>query len=131
MINFIGFLYNCPNWIRMAIAFSYLVLIFFLSLSTSPSLFRISPGFPGFDKIAHFLLYGSLAVLLRWVFWNHSFKNVKGAWVLIGIFIYGFLMEIMQALFTNDMRTFGWGDTMANIAGAVIFWILAGRILKK
>jgi VanZ family protein len=131
MISFISYMHTCPIWTRMALAFGYLVLISFLSLSTSSSLFQLSPDIPGFDKLVHFLMYGGLGALLRWVFWNHAFKNIKSVWILGGVFVYGFLMEILQALVTDGERFFAWGDTWANIAGAVVFWVLAGYVLRR
>ena len=130
MHKLLAFVNNCPTCIRVFLAFSYLALISFLSLSTSEDLFKLSPDIPGFDKIVHFFMYGSLGVLLRWVFWNHSFDKVKSTWVLGGVFAYGLAMEIMQALFTGGIREFGWADAWANIAGAVVFWILAGWFLS-
>ena len=100
-----------------------------LSLSTSSTICGMSLDLPGADKIAHFLMYGGLGGLLCWAFSDGPPRYRSAPWVLSGAFAYGILMEILQSLYTDGMRAFGWDDILANVVGAAIFWFAVDRAL--
>ena len=93
----------CPMWTRAMLAFLYLGAIAWLSLAASPVPFA-RWDFPGADKIAHFLMYGGLGAILRWLLWRAGARPVYVVSVLSGTFAYGGLMEVLQSLFTDGMR---------------------------
>ena len=40
-------------------------------------------------------------------------------------------MEFLQLEFSGGARMFSWGDAASNLAGAFLFWSVAGRFLGK
>jgi VanZ family protein len=118
-------------WLRFLTCGSYLVIIAYLSLSNLSFLRGVSRQFPGIDKVVHFLLYGGLAALLCWAFWNWRQRLRNKIAILLSVVAYGILMEIFQSLFTSGMRAFEWTDIAANTFGATIFWFAANWTLKR
>ena len=89
-----------------------------------PSLAQI----PGVDKWVHMAMYGVLGALLRWA------AAARPGWRMhlalpLAAAGYGLLMEILQLGIGGPGRMFSWGDAAANLAGAVVFWLAAGRLL--
>lgn len=140
-------LLSVPLWFRWCACGAYLALIAVLSLlppSAFPTRFM---SFAGADKVVHFLMYGGLSAILRWTLarsvtlpeTTSPAASATGSYpwrirrrvALAGAISYGLLMEIMQALFTGGMRFFGWDDVVANAAGAFVFWLIAGKLLKS
>ena len=87
------------------------------------------PQFPFSDKIAHFITYGGLGVLIafrsgltQWLSGRHVTAWTKGGWIApaVGI-LYGFLDEVHQ-LYTPN-RTFDLKDWATDIAAILVgFW---------
>jgi hypothetical protein len=118
-------------WLRFLTCGSYLLIIAYLSLSNLSFLRGVSRQFPGIDKVVHFLLYGGLAALLCWAFWNWRQRLRNKIAILLSVVAYGILMEIFQSLFTSGMRAFEWGDIAANTLGVTLFWLTAEWTLKR
>lgn len=113
-----------------------LLLILFLSFS-SPSNFKKLPDlnlFNNFDKLVHFLLFGSLTFILLW----ESKKDIriksnpKILFYLCFLFpvLFGGLVELMQQFFFAP-RSAEWIDWAANISGTITVWILLIIIQKR
>ncbi|TNF32155.1 MAG: VanZ family protein [Deltaproteobacteria bacterium] len=79
-----------------------------------------TPIYPHLDKFFHFFGHGILAYLYTQI-WNPN----KLTSLFISLFIYGFLIEILQ--FLTGWRTFDLYDVLGNSFGALygIFWGLS------
>ena len=84
------------------------------------------------DKIAHFLMYGGLCVVL-WYENLKVHKKIKWKHIVIGAIIAPIAMsgtiEIMQAYLTNN-RSGEWSDFIANVAGVFFATIFGYYIIK-
>lgn len=78
----------------------------------------------------HFLMYGGLAALLRWALKDSAAFERCRHFALTGAVGYGLLMEILQKFLTHGMRSFSWYDVLMNTIGAIVFWLLAGKLLR-
>jgi hypothetical protein len=77
------------------------------------------------DKVMHSLAFLVLATLGYWSYPKHI------AYVVIGLLIYGALIEFFQAL--TETRAPEWGDWLADVLGIIIalFLIRVRRFLFK
>lgn len=66
------------------------------------------------DKLLHFLAFGGLSLLAGQIATN----EIKLAWWLAGLFIAGWLIEVVQKWVPG--RDFCWRDLAANTAGIVL-----------
>ena len=120
---------GCPLALRRKVCAGHLALIAVLSLVPAwlfpPSLAEV----PGLDKWVHVAMYGVLGALFRWA------AGVKagplGRWLPAAGAGYGFLMEFLQLWLGGGTRSFSWGDALANLAGVVLFWLLADRAMGR
>jgi len=110
--------------IRYGICFGYGVFVGISSLMPSSS-------FGGWlkiidcqhsDKIYHFIIYGILAVLIRWAVGGRVLRSFWA--ILLVCMIYGALMELGQLLFLNGDRYFSFGDMAANGIGSAVGMII-------
>jgi len=105
------------------------LVILYLSLSSSDN-FDAIPflNIPGFDKIAHFGMYFFFMSVI--VFENRLNIKYRNTLYLIAIIpaIYGILMELLQALLTNN-RTGSFLDMLFNVIG-ISFSVLLCLVLK-
>ncbi|MGC9449881.1 MAG: VanZ family protein [Oceanipulchritudo sp.] len=80
-------------------------------------------SFTGMDKLAHFIVFGLLGIA-----WARTGllrdAGPRKRWLLAAglTFLFGLLDEWHQ--YTNPLRTFEWGDLMADTAGALVFTFL-------
>ncbi len=99
-------------------------IILYLSLASSDN-FDETPflNIPGFDKIAHFMMYFLFMSVI--VFENRFNIKYTSILLLIGLIplVYGALMELFQMLFTNT-RSASFIDFLCNAAGILISVIL-------
>ena len=120
---------GCPLGLRRWICAAHLALIAVLSLVPAwlfpPSLTEV----PGIDKWVHVAMYGVLGALLRWA----AGARIGAAdwWRPAAGAGYGVLMEFLQLWCGGGTRSFSWADAWADLAGVVVFWLLAGRVLAK
>ena len=87
-----------------------------------------------FDKIVHFTLYLTLALMMYYG-WRkqNSFLSLHQNTILKILLItssYGFLVEVAQELFTTD-RHFDIFDALANASGAVAGSLLGTKLKQK
>jgi hypothetical protein len=86
------------------------------SLSPSPLL----PNHAFSDKLGHYAAYLVLALLASGI------VGPARLWrVMLRCFLLGLGLEAAQALLT-DNRLAGWGDLLANAAGILTAWLIAG-----
>lgn len=80
------------------------------------------------DKWAHLAMYGVLGALMRWTA-GPGKPSPAARWLPVAGAGYGLLMEGLQRWIGGAGRMFSWGDAAANLAGVVLFWMAAGRVL--
>ncbi|MDP8566881.1 VanZ family protein [Methylophilus aquaticus] len=75
------------------------------------------------DKLQHIVAFGGVAFWGVWAFANYQ------RWVLVGLILFGGLMEVLQGLLTvtRQPSVFDW---LADIVGILLAWWLAA-ILKR
>lgn len=74
----------------------------------------------GFDKLEHFLAYCALALL------GSGIVTPERLWVVMArSFVLGLAVEALQAVATTG-RSADWTDVLANGAGVLAAWALAG-----
>ncbi len=117
-------LLSCPMRLRRRVCTLYLILLTVLSLLPAylfpPSVTQIS----GIDKAMHVAMYGLLAAMLRWAAGQGPLRPAA-RWLPLAAAGYGLLMECLQLLLSGGTRMFGWDDALANLVGAVLFWVVA------
>jgi hypothetical protein len=88
-------------------------------LSGSPGVQTGGWGFPGIDKLAHFVVFGLLGIAWARSFSAASFSPLQRL-LLAGLLgsLFGLADEAHQLL--NPGRTFEWGDWLADTAGAFV-----------
>ncbi len=87
-------------------------------------------GVPSFDKLGHLCVFGVL-VLIWLLFASHKTKGKNGSviWVLLLVFFYGIVIEVLQGLFLQSRTADGW-DILANAAGILLGWLIFQKIKK-
>ena len=81
-----------------------------------------------FDKWVHIGIFSVLVFLLNWAY--NSTKKATLFFMLLGVFLYGALVEVVQDQFITN-RSFDIGDWIADVVGGFIglwFW---QRYIKK
>ena len=126
--------FNWPVGFRCAACATYAGLVTWLSLAPASTFSKLPAVLerPGMDKLAHFLMYGLLVLLVRWALAEHWKFRLPPWSIVAGASAYGLAMEIAQALMAQQYhRTFDVGDVIANTAGASVSWWLAGFLFDK
>jgi VanZ family protein len=93
------------------------VLIVLLSLLPSSDLPDI-PYFSGEDKLIHVCMYLGLGFVASWSLDREGKRMPPLYLLLLGVFMWGVLMEILQRLMANG-RSMEILDMLANLAGAI------------
>ncbi len=120
-----------PVRIRWAACVVHMAAVAVLSLLPVTSFPSSVSWLPGADKLVHVAMYGALGALLRWAVDRGGAEVAFSPELLLPAAAgYGLLMEILQSLFTNGMRAFGWDDMVANVVGVLVFWRLAERFFR-
>jgi len=114
----ISFIFSFNVKLRKAIALVYLLLIALLSLLPSYDIPDIKL-FPGADKVVHMCMYLGLSVVACWSLDLKRDRMKPIYFLLMGVFMYGVLMEILQRTMHNG-RNFDFRDMVANLTGAII-----------
>jgi VanZ family protein len=120
----IRLLFSSKPWLRITLSIFYLIIIVLLSLLPSSDLPDV-PYFSGEDKWIHFCMYTGLGFLTCWSLDIKNRRMPPLYLLLLGVFLWGVLMEVLQRLMSNG-RAMEFLDMMANLAGAV-----AGLFLFK
>lgn len=104
-------------WLRWLAVSGYVALVTYLSLMPSRDAERLML-FPFEDKLAHFCMYGGLALVAYWVL-PKSFWKMHWIGIAFTAAAYGFLMELAQLALPNLGREFSWFDALSNTLGAL------------
>lgn len=118
-----------PSWLRVLGVVGIAGTIFYFSVVTVPP----SPGRPGpfWDKYLHFASYAALALALAYSTVRFRDRPYFRGLMVIGLAVaYGILIEVMQGVL--QYRTFGLGDMLANVVGAVLVsvWFVFERWVR-
>jgi len=124
----IRLLFSSKPWLRITLSLLYLIVIVLMSLLPSSNLPNI-PYFSGEDKWIHFCMYAGLGFLTCWSLDTRGRRMPPLYVLLIGVFLWGVLMEILQRLMSNG-RSMEILDMLANLAGAVA-GLMVYRFLEK
>jgi VanZ family protein len=81
------------------------------------------------DKIAHGVIFLTLALLVRWSLPKTGGRGGSGAAVLALLVVYAGSIEGFQPLLTMADRQFEWLDLVSNYAGLCAGWLLMGRLV--
>lgn len=109
-----------------------ILVITYLTLSQPMEIGRLL--FKGWDKFAHFAMYGTLSG----VFWiefllKHRKKQVNYLYAMVGGVLYpvlfGGFLEICQRYFTH-YRSGDWWDFLSNMGGVVLATLIAWYALR-
>lgn len=100
-------------------------LILLADTSQETLLFTLAESVPYGDKVGHFVLYGTLALLLNIALRFHRIRLVGRRYFTASVAVLAFttLEEISQ--FFLPMRTADMGDMFANVAGIMVFSLLS------
>jgi glycopeptide antibiotics resistance protein len=110
------------------ISVAYTLCVTFLLLFPATNVPKIDV--PSSDKIGHIVLFTILVVLWSvFVFKKVKKVGMKVWWVLIGAFIYGIVIEVLQGLFFESRTADIW-DVVANSAGILLGWLIFRNIRK-
>jgi VanZ family protein len=108
--------------VRWCALLSYAGLIGWLMLTPDEQVTDVLWLFPHIDKLLHFLVYGFLALLLRWALASHFRPRTDCLVVVTAAIGYGLFMELIQSQVATYVRSFEILDVVANGLGAVFFW---------
>ena len=111
----------------MVIAIAITIFIAYLSLINLNEIDL--PEFTPSDKVSHMIAYFTLAV--SWLYASANTSNFKKYfwWAILGCFIYGIVIEVLQGELTT-YRTASYLDMLANSIGitlAVLFFHLVEK----
>lgn len=106
--------------------------IFFLSHQPGDSLHL--PLFPGADKLAHMVAYGSLALTVLWFFGKkgQEQKLKTAVYTILFCLLYGLSDEFHQSFIPN--RSVSGMDIVADVGGAALvalFWYSNGWLRRS
>lgn len=107
-------------------------IIFFLSHQCGDT-FEL-PSFPGADKLAHMLAYGTLAFSVLWYFGRKGVERPGRTLMLTVLFclLYGISDEFHQSFV--PLRSVSVFDLLADVAGAFIvafFWLTSPGLQQQ
>ncbi len=106
------------------LAFLWVALIVYLSLTPQHS---TVVSFPGVDKIGHLAFYGILGLLCALALPDKLRRSGLGiVAVVLVVTAFGGVVEFFQAVFTNR-QAMGW-DLLANSVGALLSAVAASRL---
>ncbi len=119
------------NKIKFSIIWIFIIIT--LILLPSKDLPSTNLKIKNLDKIVHFSLFGILAILNFWEVKKYNLK-IKSHTLIISAFIFSFLTEISQLLFTTT-RHFDLLDIIADNVGyislyLIIFYLNKYKIFK-
>lgn len=117
---------------KYSLGLSLIILI--LSMKSAEDLNKVQfLNIPHFDKFAHFCMYFALMSALIYETWRHSLKVSNVMMLAVFPFIYGILIEIMQATLTTT-RNGSIYDAIFNTLGiflSILVWIIIRRAYRE
>ena len=106
----------------------YTLFVTFLLLF--PAIEAPKIGVPSFDKIGHVCVFAILVMVwLLYAFLKSEAYRIRLFWVVLIVFFYGIVIEVLQGLFFQTRTAEGW-DIVANSAGILLGWLIFQKIKK-
>ena len=106
----------------------YTLFITFLLLF--PTIDAPKIGVPSFDKVGHVCVFGILVVIwLLFILLKTEGNRAKSIGVVLIVFFYGIIIEVLQELFFQSRTADGW-DVLANSVGILLGWLIFQKIKK-
>lgn len=85
---------------------------------------------PSFDKVGHVCVFAVLVLVwLLYVLLKTEKNRTRLFWVVLIVFFYGIIIEVLQGLFFQSRTADGW-DVLANSAGILLGWLIFQKIKK-
>ena len=111
------------------IAISFTVAIAIGSLISVNNSIEIPPV-KNIDKFLHFTAYFTLTLSWLFAFYKSLKLHLKGIVIVIILFIYGIIIEVLQGVLTT-YRQADLLDIVANSIGIVTAWVIFNKIFPK
>ena len=107
-----------------------LLIIYFANTGTMPTVFMAIQNFPYGDKVAHFVLMGTLSFLVNLALHGRT-HTLSSRPFLLGSFAVALivLLEELSQIFLPN-RTFSLADLTADFLGIFLFGRLATHVLR-
>ena len=118
-----------PAWARLTTTGCYWVLVNWFLFAPSTTFQSVHHFLPQQDKIAHLVMMGTLAALVRWSIPDRWGRGWNGAVVILVLAAYGFGTECIQALVPSQGRSFEWADVLMDGLGSLLGMWLCGRLV--
>jgi VanZ family protein len=105
------------------------ISITYLSLSKVSSIIPVLEIKNG-DKYQHLLAY--FGMMMSWLFVSQKLntKRISRLWAVMGVFLFGVLMEVLQQRLTT-YRQADLYDVFANLSGIIIAYIVFEKLVFK
>ena len=105
------------------------ISITYLSLSKVSSIIPVLEIKNG-DKYQHLLAY--FGMMMSWLFVSQKLntKGISRLWAVIGVFLFGVLMEVLQQRLTT-YRQADLYDVFANLSGIIIAYIVFEKLVFR
>ena len=105
------------------------ISITYLSLSKVSSIIPVLEIKNG-DKYQHLLAY--FGMMMSWLFVSQKLntKHISRLWAVMGVFLFGVLMEVLQQRLTT-YRQADLYDVFANLSGIIIAYIVFEKLVFK
>jgi len=117
---------NWPAQARWAVTLSFLTLVNVLLLSPAAAFKSIHVFFAHQDKIAHGLIFLTLALLVRWSLPGECGRGRPRLALIASLALYAGSIEVFQPFLAGYGRTFEWLDLVSNFAGVSAGWLFFG-----
>ena len=122
-------LFNWPIWARWSVTLSFLTLVNWMLLVPAGVFKDVHIFLAHQDKIAHAVIFLTLALLVRWSLPAENGQSALRFAVLAALVIYAGSIEVFQPMLTHAGRKFEWADMACNYAGVAAGWMLFGRMV--
>lgn len=119
---------NWPAWSRWLVTLSFLTLVNWMLLAPAGIFRRIHLVLAHQDKVAHALIFLTLAMLVRWSLPEAWEKGRLRVALVVALVLYASSVELLQPLVAGSGRLFEWLDMASNFVGLGVGWALFGKV---
>lgn len=123
--------FNWPAWARWAVMLSFLTFVSWLLLAPAGVFRGVHVFLAHQDKIAHGLIFLTLALLVRWSLPGEYGRGWPQLAIITLLVLYAGSIEALQPMVGGSGRTFERLDLVSNFAGLCTGWLLFGRAIIR
>lgn len=112
--------------------FAFICSVIYMADAGIPNvMMQVTAAVPMGDKLGHFGLFGTLALLLNWALRYRNFRAANRAWLWGSVLVLSFALteECSQAFFPQ--RTLDATDALADVLGVWAFSQLSWRMARQ